>query len=88
MGPGNNQASYLSKWDLMTISTINRDAVSNFMSRNDLKALLEDTSDWDYFVNNLDNLKENPKESIWSELGAIMELQSNDAKVNCSQCNE
>ena len=88
MGPGNNQVSYLSKWDLMTISTINRDAVSNFMSRNDLKALLEDTSDWDYFVNNLDNLKENPKESIWSELGTIMKLQSNDAKVNCSQCNE
>ena len=88
MGPGNNQASYLSKWDIMTISTINRDAVSNFMSRNDLKALLEDTSDWDYFVNNLDNLKENPKESIWNELGTIMELQSIDAKVNCSQCNE
>lgn len=88
MGPGNNQVSYLSKWDLMTISTINRNGVSNFMSRNDLKALLEDTSDWDYFVNNLDNLKENPKESIWSELGTIMKLQSDDAKVNCSQCNE
>ena len=88
MGPGNNQVSYLSKWDLMTISTINRDAVSNFMSRNDLKALLEDTSDWDYFVNNLDNLKENPRQSIWSELGNIMKRQSNDAKVNCSQCNE